>query len=247
MRELDSISFTVLPIQILVAVAVCLGLTYILLKLVKRYLFVVVKSESWNQKIEDSWHRIQIGVWLFVSVFLLIYLLNNSFLITVVMLLIALIVGGKYWRDLINGILIAFEHKITEGDYISSDKYSGVVSQLGSRGIQIRLDAGDVAFVPYRSLNDYKIRKLDRSFKSAMSSIVVKVRPQEPIDSAISKLKKAVLQIPYTMLTQPIKVEVVELNETGSTLRVLVHSQTLESGKLLEMELNQELKLLELI
>jgi hypothetical protein len=69
MRELDSISFTVLPIQILVAVAVCLGLTYILLKLVKRYLFVVVKSESWNQKIEDSWHRIQIGVWLFVSVF----------------------------------------------------------------------------------------------------------------------------------------------------------------------------------
>jgi hypothetical protein len=80
-----------------------------------------------------------------------------------------------------------------------------------------------------------------------MSSIVVKVRPQEPIDSAISKLKKAVLQIPYTMLTQPIKVEVVELNETGSTLRVLVHSQTLESGKLLEMELNQELKLLELI
>lgn len=157
------------------------------------------------------------------------------------MLVIAVITGGKYWRDLINGVFITFEHKIIEGDFISSDKYSGVVSKMGARGVQIRLDGGDLAFVTYSSLNDYKIRKLDRTFKSEMCSIIIKMKPEEAVDSAISKLKKAVLQIPYTMLTEPVKVEVVELNETGSTLRVLVHAQTIESAKMLEMELIQVL------
>ena len=49
------------------------------------------------------------------------------------------------------------------------------------------------------------------------------------------------------MLTQSVKVEVVELDETGSTLRVLVHAQNIESGKLLEMELNQVMKQLEMV
>ena len=118
---------------------------------------------------------------------------------------------------------------------------------MGNRGLQVKIDGGELAFIPYRNLGGYKIRKVDRSFNSEMISILVKVNSNFPVDSAVKKLKKAVVQIPYTMLTQSVKVEVVELDETGSTLRVLVHAQNIESGKLLEMELNQVMKQLEMV
>jgi small-conductance mechanosensitive channel len=206
-----------------------------------------VKSERWNEIIDKSWPRIEIGIWIATTGFILIYLLNHSFLVTLVILIIGLVIGGKYWRDLINGVFIKFENKIAEGDYLANSDFKGVVNQMGNRGLQIRIDGGELAFIPYRNLGGYKIRKVDRSFNSEMSSIVVKINPSFPVDAAVSKLKKAVLQIPYTMLTRPVKVEVIELNETGSTLRVLVHAQTLESGKLLEMELKQVLKQLEML
>jgi small-conductance mechanosensitive channel len=247
MKELDIINFSVLPVELLLGVALVLGFTYVLLKLVKRYLFVVVKSEHWNERIVNSWARIEISVWLTAGALMLIYLLNNSFLVTIVLIVVALVVGGKYWRDLINGVFVKFENKITVGDFISSETYKGIVIVLGNRGLQIRMDGGDMAFVPYRNLSDYKIRKMDQSMLSEMSSIILKIKPEVAVDSAVMKLKRTVLQIPYTMLTQPVKVEVVELDETGSTLRVLVHSQTAESGKLLEMELKQVLGTLDLI
>ena len=241
MKELDFINFSALPVQILVQVAIVIAIVFVLVKLVKRYLFVFVKSEIWNAKITNSWDRIETGIWLATGSLVLIYLLNHSFLITIVMLAITLVVGGKYWRDVINGVIIKFEHKISEGDFFSNAQYNGVITQLGSRGMQIRMDGGEVAFVPYRNLNEYKIRKVEGMFNSELNSIIVRVKPSIPVDAAVRMLKKSVLQIPYTMLTQPVKIEVVELKTEGSILRVLAHTQNFETGKLLELELNNQM------
>ncbi|MGB0806483.1 MAG: mechanosensitive ion channel domain-containing protein, partial [Salibacteraceae bacterium] len=203
MKELDLINFSVLPVQIIIGVLIVLMAIYGLLKLVKRYLFVLVKSEKWNDKIGKSWPRIEISMWIITTASLLIFLLNQSFLVTMVMLVLILVVGGKSWRDLINGVFIKFENRISEGDFISNIDYSGVVNQMGNRGLQIKIDGGELAFIPYRNLGGYKIRKVDRTVNSEMISVLVKVNANFAVDAAIKKLKKAVLQIPYTMITHP--------------------------------------------
>ena len=242
MNDLDFVGFSILPAQILASVVIVVLMVYLLLKLVKRYLFVVIKSEEWNGKIDAAWPRIETSMWIGIGFLLLVFMLNNSFLVTLVLLAVILIVGGKYWRDIINGVIIKFEHKIALGDFFSNEQFKGVITQLGARGLQIRMDGGEVAFVPYRSLNEYKIRKVDGELKSEMISVLVKVNSSFNVGTAIQKLKVAVLQIPYTVLTQPVKVEVVELDESGSTLRILAHAQNIESGKLLELALTQSIK-----
>lgn len=247
MKDLDFIGFSILPAQILISVVVIIGLVYVLLRLIKRYLFVFVKSEDWQRKIEASWPRIETSIWIGISFLLLIFMLNNSFLVTLVLLAVILVIGGKYWRDVINGIVIKFEHKISVGDFFSNEQFKGVITQLGARGLQIRMDGGEVAFVPYRSLSEYKIRKVDGELKSELNSIVVTVKPTVPIDSAIAQLKRIVLEIPYTNLTQAVKIEVVELSDEGSSLRVLAHTPNFETGKLLEKELKSQLNTQKLV
>ncbi len=247
MKDLDFIGLSILPAQILVSVVAIIGLVYLILQLIQRYLFVFVKSEDWQRKIETSWPRIETSIWIGISFLLLIFMLNNSFLVTLVLLAVILVIGGKYWRDVINGIVIKFEHKISVGDFFSNDHFNGVITQLGARGLQIRMDGGEVAFVPYRSLNEYKIRKVDGELKSELNSILVNVKSSIPIDSAMAQLKRIVLEIPYTNLTQAVKIEVVELSEDGSALRVLAHTPNFETGKLLEKELKNQMNLQKLV
>ena len=48
--------------------------------------------------------------------------------------------------------------------------------------------------------------------------------------------------IPYTLLTFPVKVEVIKLDERGALLNVMVHTFNPESAKLVEISLMKSLK-----
>lgn len=247
MTEAFNIEMTVLPIQAILLVGVIVGFIYLTIKLVKRYLFVLVKSETWVHRIQYSWPRIELIIWLMVLFFVLVYLLNQSFLVTIVLVAIVFVLGGKSWRDVITGVTMKFENRITQGDYLTSENHKGVVDSLGIRGIVVRIDNGENAFIPYRNLTGFKVRKLERDLKSEMSSIIVKFKPEIPMDTAMRKLKMEVLQIPYVLLTQPVQVEVVEVSEEANTLRAVIFTQSHDSGKLAEKALNSALVELKLV
>lgn len=222
-------------------------LVYLVLKLVKRYLFVLIPTDFLNQYITKAWSRIELVIWVLVMVLSMVYLLNQSYLVTLVILAVILTLGSRYWKDAIAGITLKFENRIAIGDYLSSDAYSGVVEYLGFRGTQIRMDNGEHAFILYRSLHDFKVRKLARELTSEMSSVLVKFKAEIPVEIAVQKLKEEVLNIPYTMLTYPVQVEVVEVDDLGTTLRAIIHTQSSQSGKLAEKSLGITLTRLKLL
>jgi hypothetical protein len=243
MIDIEKTHISALSLESIVVVGLVLVLTYLLIRFIKRYLFFVVKSEYWIHKIEDSWARIELTVWFVMGFILLVYMLNQSFLITVVLLTVVFLVGGRYWRDILNGIIIKFENRIAKGDFLSNDQYSGVIVDLGYRGLQIRMDKGEVGYIPYRGLSDYKVRKLERDLKSELCTISVKFKAEISVDVAIQKLKVEILQIPYTMLTKPVKIEVIDVDGISISLRAIVHTQNSESGKLVEVALFQALRI----
>tara|TARA_R110002050_G_scaffold109799_1_gene221446 strand:+ start:197466 stop:198215 length:750 start_codon:yes stop_codon:yes gene_type:complete len=241
MIDSGNISISELPLQALLLVGLVILGTFFTMQLSKRYLFMLVKSEVWHQRIESSRPRIEMGVWVIISFLLLVFMLNISFLVTLILIVVVIVVGGRYWRDVVNGIVIKFENRIAQGDFLSSHEYSGVIVELAVRGLQIRLAGGDIAFIAYRNLSDYQVRKLERDLKGELCSVTVKFKPKNSVESAIKTLRKEAMVIPYTLLTEQAKVEVVELDESGVLLRVLLHTQSAESAKLVEMALKSAL------
>ena len=242
MMEIGEIAISGLKPDVLLISSLVILVTYLMLKLAKRYLFMFIKSEIWSQKIERSWVRIELGVWLFVFFVILIYLLNNSFMVTMVVLLLIFAIGGRYWRDVLNGVVLKFENQISIGDFLYNDDYSGVVVEMSLRGLRVRLKSGDIAFVAYSSFNDFKVRKMNNDLKSEMCAVTLRIKPEITVESAIKLLKKEVMLIPYTLLTYPVKVEVIKLDEKGTLLNVMVHTLNPESAKLVEMSLMKSLK-----
>ena len=242
MMEIDDIAISGLKVDVLLPSMLAIILTFLILKLTKRYLFMFIKSEIWSQKIERSWVRIELGVWLTVFFVILIFLLNNSFFVTIVMLLIVFFVGGKYWRDVLNGVVLKFENQISIGDFLSSDDYSGIVIGMSIRGMKVRLSSGDVAFVPYSSFNDFKVRKATNDLKGELCSVTLKFKSEITVEAAIKLLRREAMLIPYTLLTHAVKVEVIKLDEEGTLLNVMVHTLNPESAKLVELSLTRSLK-----
>jgi len=230
-----------LPFKALFLIAFLNASVYFILRIIRRYLFVVIKSEKWINQITATWGKITLVIWVFVWLLSLVFLLNKSFLITVVMLALIIVIGGKYWRDVVAGLTVKFEDRISKGDYLTKDEYEGVVQQMGIRGILIRIKNGENAFIPYRNLTDFRVRKLDRGVKNELNTVLVQFKPDIPMDLAMEKLRIEILQIPYTLLTQPVQIEVVEVDNTGTTIRAVLHTQSQDSGKLAEKALLETL------
>jgi small-conductance mechanosensitive channel len=207
------------------------------LRITKRYLFVFIKSEKWNAKVKRAWPKIHLIIWLMAWVLSIIYLLNQSFLVTGVMLALVILLGGKYWRDVVSGITLKLEDRVSVGDFLTKQDYEGVVEELGIRGMLLRIKNGENAFIPYRDLTNFRVRKLDRGVKNELNTVVVKFLPALAMDIAIEKLRNEILLIPYTILTQPVQIEVEKVSDSGTTLRAVLHTQSHDTGKLAEKAL----------
>lgn len=231
-----------LPFRALFLIGLLNATVYFILRVIRRYLFVVIKSEKWITKITSIWGKISLITWVLVWLLSLVFLLNKSFLITVVMLALFMVIGGRYWRDILAGLTVKFEDRISKGDYLTKDEYEGVVQQMGVRGILIRMKNGENAFIPYRNLTDFRVRKLDRGVKNELNTVMVQFKPDISMDLAMEKLRIEILQIPYTLLTQSVQIEVVEVNEAGTTIRAVLHTQSQDFGKLAEKALLETLQ-----
>ncbi len=231
-----------LPFKALITVALINVVVFFGLRLIKKYLFFVIKSENWRLRISKTWSRIALVVWTVIWLVSIIYLLKMNFLVTVVLLGLIILLGWKFWGDVIAGITIKIEDRVSIGDFLSKSPYEGLVNNLGVRGIQLRMNNGENAFIPYRHLTDFKVRKTDGDVKSELHTVEVSFKPEIAIDKAMRKLQNEVLQVPYTLLTQPVKIEIVESTDMSTILRTVIPTQSSEYGKFAEKALLIALK-----
>lgn len=223
-----------LTVKLLLSVVVFNGVVFLAWRLVKRYLFVFITSDLWKERIHNAWSKIEIVLGMLMVVGSVLFLLNQSVVVTSVLLLFILVIGFRYWVDAFSGWVIKFESRINEGDFISSQEYKGTVLKMGIRGVQLRLKNGELAFVPYRKVTDFKVRKLDKEQKNEMHTFQLSLRNQMPVDRAVKQVEKEVLEIPYTVLSRPVKVEVEQMTDDVLKLRVVMFTRSTEGGKLAE-------------
>lgn len=77
--------------------------------------------------------------------------------------------------------------------------------------------------------------------------MILKIKPDISIDIAVKKVKRIALLNPYVLLTQPVKIEIIDLEPSGARLRVLAYSMNGETAKLFEKELDIILRKIRLI
>jgi small conductance mechanosensitive channel len=141
-------------------------------------------------------------------------------------------------RDLVNGFLVLFEDQYVVGDFVTIDKYSGIVERLTLRMAQIRNAGGDLITIPHSSVTSVA----NESRNWSRVDFRVPVDPASDLDRAVALVRDAVEALareePYRQaILHPIEwIGIDDLNKEWALVRASVRTAPLR-----QFELRREL------
>ncbi|MGL5616358.1 MAG: mechanosensitive ion channel family protein [Sarcina sp.] len=92
----------------------------------------------------------------------------------------------SFVKDLINGIFILFEDQYGVGDYITIDKYTGIVESVGIRSTTLRAFSGDHHIIP----NGFVNVVTNHTKGNVQIKVEVEIAYEESIDNSISVIRR---------------------------------------------------------
>jgi small-conductance mechanosensitive channel len=189
------------------------GFIYIL----KKYIIPYLGSRKAVKKAKNTIYRIEILAWGAFAIFGIYQLLTDSLYITIVILVIIILAGINYWRDLFAGIVFRIENKFEVNDPVRFDDYNGILFKINPRNIQIKTDEEELVLVPFRNLskNVFIKRQAKGKLHSAKINLPITGKSEEEIAKSIQKW---LFHCPWAIIND--KTVVHETNETSITITV---------------------------
>ncbi len=134
-------------------------------------------------------------------------------------------------RDIITGFFILFEDQYSVGDYITIDKYSGIVEEIGLRITQIRDFNGDIHIVP----NGQIVNVTNHSRGNMRVMFDVSIAYSEDVDRAVEIIQNYLDEYKKEepcIIEGPMVLGVQELAESSVQLRVWATSRPMEQWRI---------------
>jgi len=143
-------------------------------------------------------------------------------------------------RDIITGFFILFEDQYSVGDYITVDKYSGIVEEIGLRITQLKDFNGDLHIIPNGSI----INVTNHCRGNMRIMFDVGIAYGEDVDKSIGVIEDYLTEyskIEQSIIDGPRVLGVQELGESSVLLRIWATSEPLEQWRI-ERELKKGIK-----
>ena len=146
----------------------------------------------------------------------------------------------SFVKDLINGIFILFEEQYSVGDYVTIDKYSGIVESIEIRTTTLREFSGAYHIIPNGLISVVS----NHSKGNMQINVYVDIAYEESIDKAINVIKVACEKFTNEhedVTKAPIVRGVTNLGASGMTIRVLGEAKPMTQWNV-EAELRKVIK-----
>lgn len=146
----------------------------------------------------------------------------------------------SFVKDLINGVFILFEDQYAVGDFVTIDRFQGIVESIGLRTTELRDFNGDMHIIP----NGIILSMTNHSKGNMRILVDVEVAYEEDIDNVINVINEVCDSYNNINenITKPTKVlGVMSLNASGVTIRVIGEAKPMTQWEA-ERELRKAIK-----
>ncbi|MGL4760087.1 MAG: mechanosensitive ion channel family protein [Sarcina sp.] len=154
---------------------------------------------------------------------------------------VALGLGAQsFVKDIINGVFILFENQYNVGDYITIDKYTGIVESIEIRSTTIREFSGSYHIIPNGIINVVT----NHSMGNMQIKVEVGIAYGESIDRAKEVIERACEnfeEYSEDVTKRPVVVGVTALGSSGMTIKVLGEVKAMNQWAL-EAKLRERIK-----
>ncbi|MBD3638534.1 MAG: mechanosensitive ion channel family protein [Crocinitomicaceae bacterium] len=181
-------------IGLMIIAAILIGFFYV----VRKYVVPYLGSRRAIRKTRVVIYRIEVLTWAVYTVFGLYQLLSDSIYITSAILVVVILAGFNFWRDIFAGIAFRLENKFKRYDPVRYDSYNGIIEEINPRNIQIKTDKEELVTVPFRKLSNAIFIKRQAKGKLHSAQLTLNLGAKSA-DEIMPKLEHWIYECPWAV------------------------------------------------
>jgi small-conductance mechanosensitive channel len=178
----------------------------------KKYIAPFLGSRRAVKKASILSYRLEVVVWGLYTVFGLYQLLTDSFYITTSILVLIILAGRNFWRDLFAGIAFKIENKFELNDPVKFADYVGVLEKISVRNIQIKTENEELVLVPFRKLSNALFIKRQAKGKLHSAKVSLQIGDRNA-DDLLVQINNWIYQCPWAVVNDKVSAKIVSDTE----------------------------------
>ena len=155
------------------------------------------------------------------------FLKYNIIFSTILFLLILLLF---YWysrfalRDYIAGLVFKIENRFSPNDLIEVEEQKGKITKFHSRNLEIENENGKIILLPYSMLLGIISSPQNISETVLSFSFELSITSEQPYEKITDLLKKYILSMPWSVLKNEPKIQLIEQDDKFFKLKITLYS-----------------------
>ncbi|MEO9531527.1 MAG: mechanosensitive ion channel domain-containing protein [Crocinitomicaceae bacterium] len=178
----------------------------------KKYIAPFLGSRRAVKKASILTFRLEVLIWGLFAVFAVYQLLTDSFYITISILILVILAGRNFWRDLFAGIAFKIENKFEINDPVKFGDFVGVLEKISTRNIQIKTENEELVLIPFRKLSNAVFIKRQAKGKLHSAKISLKIGTRSP-DELLRQINNWIYQCPWAIVNDKVSAKIVSEDE----------------------------------
>ncbi len=157
-----------------------------------------------------------------------IFFLENYIVFSAILILVMLLLF--YWysrfalRDYIAGLVFKVENRFAPNDIIEVDGQKGKITDFHYRNLEIENENGKMILIPYSMLLGIISSPQNISETILNFSFELNITSEHPYEKMRDLLKKYILSLPWTVLKNEPKIQLIEQNGNNYRVKITLYS-----------------------
>lgn len=186
------VRFGPVVVALVVALALSAGLWAF-----NNYLLPIFTRDLNPKRVARFRQRVTVGAWFGYFLLLIYWSLQAAPMISTIIFGLALAVGWKLWRDMVEGAIFKLQARAGIGDLIAVGDEEGVIEKVGLRHLSIRTVQEKQLFVPYSELSRAAWQKAAQ--RSQLKSRSFELQLASGSVAHADDIRKSISQCPWTV------------------------------------------------
>lgn len=171
----------------------------------RNYVLPFIESRKTRSRAQILLFRIEIALWTFYSLLTLYLLFMANTWVTLGLIIVIAAVGFYFFRDFLNGLLFRLENRYRIGDQLKIGDYTGQLTAILIRAIQLRTEHEELVTIPYSSFGQKEIIKLQAKGRLMSAKLTFYVE-DDSISRIQERLPEWIRNCPWAIVNDSISV-----------------------------------------
>jgi len=160
-------------------------------------------------------------------------------------LILLVLFAWSILKDYIVGAFFILSGRLHINDHIKIRDFSGRITKLGNRFIEIEDQSGETIFIPYNIATSDIMVKSDPSYSAISHTFQISTSKKESLSEIMNSLRISTLQLPWSSPRKEPQIQLLKEDATSYTFSITVFSIAKDFLYLIEQQLKDQFSLID--